>query len=211
MVTPTTTPTRDPRGDSDFDGIRDRVECRVPVRCPDSDNDGFADYLDVDSDDDGIPDSIEAIVVPIGGNVRPVDLDGDRVADYLDLDSDNDSLPDFTEGHDGNLDGFPDVIAVGTDGDQDGLDDAFDTVESSHSRMNALGSNAPLPRSSGTLPNWRNADDDGDGVPTIEEVGRNRALPIDEDGNGTPDYLQPRIVLYLFIPVILQTNLFRYH
>jgi len=169
------------------------------------------DYLDVDSDGDGIPDGVEAIVVPIGGIVRPVDLDGDGVADYLDLDSDNDSIPDFSEGHDGDLDGFPDVVAVGTDADMDGLDDAFDTIQSSHSKLNALGSNAPLPRSSGALPNWRNADDDGDGLPTIEEVGRNRALPIDEDGNGTPDYLQARIILYLFLPVVLRTSAFPHH
>ncbi|MCB0126100.1 MAG: hypothetical protein KDE58_27775, partial [Caldilineaceae bacterium] len=201
------TPTRDVRGDSDFDGIQDRVECRVPVRCPDNDGDGFANYLDIDSDNDGIPDRVEAIVVVvIGQGVRPVDLDGDGIPDYLDFDSDNDSVPDYIEGHDGNLDGMADVVAQGRDDDGDGLDNAFDTLFSSHSITNALGSNAPLPRASGGLPNWRNADDDGDGIPTIEEVGYNRSMPVDEDGDGHPDFLQPKIILYLFLPVILRAE-----
>lgn len=209
-ATPTPTPSASAQGDSDFDGIKDRVECPLLLTCPDHDGDGFADYRDIDSDGDGIVDRVEAVVVIIHGeHLRPVDLDGDGVADYLDADSDNDSLPDYNEGYDGNLDGFPDTVALGRDIDADGLDDAFDTIQSGHSLINAMGFNAPLPRSSQGLPNWRNADDDGDGIPTIEEIGRNRSLPVDEDGDGTPDYLQSKAERYLFLPFILRAPLYQ--
>ncbi len=201
---PTATPTLDVEGDSDFDGIGDRVECRDELSCPDSDGDGHADYLDIDSDGDGITDKVEAVVVfVVDRSVRPVDLDGDGQPDYLDPDSDNDTLPDALEGYDADYDGIADLVALGLDSDHDGLDEAFDTMpQMYHSRENAAGSNAPLPSTSGGLPNWRNADDDGDTIPTIEEIGRNRALPIDEDLNGIPDYLQPRVVRYLFVPLV---------
>ncbi len=207
-ATPTPTPTITPAliegGDSDFDGIGDLAECGDGDSCVDSDGDGHADYLDIDSDGDGIPDRIEAVVIAIvGRSVRPVDLDGDDLPDYLDPDSDNDTLPDLLEGFDADYDGVADVTAMGVDSDNDGLDEAFDTVRrAQHSKENAAGSNAPLPNTSGGLPNWRNADDDGDTIPTIEEIGRNRALPIDEDLNGIPDYLQPRVVRYLFFPLV---------
>jgi hypothetical protein len=204
---PTTlpTPTIDPADDSDFDDITDQVECGGIYACADSDDDGWANYLDIDSDGDGIPDRVEAVVVAvIGRSVRPVDLDGDGLPDYLDEDSDNDTVYDRWEGHDANLDGIADRVALGTDSDEDGLDDAFDTVVSGHSQLNAAGSNASLFSSSGGLPNWRNADDDGDAIPTIVEIGHNRALPVDEDGNGVPDYLQPRQVYRWFLPVICE-------
>lgn len=203
--TPRPLPTVDQNGDSDFDGIADAIECRAVDACVDSDADGQVDYLDIDSDNDGIPDRVEAVVVAVvERSVRPVDLDGDGIPDYLDEDSDNDTLYDRWEGHDANLDGVADRVALGSDHDQDGLDDAFDTVDGGHSRLNAAGSNASLPSSSGGLPNWRNADDDGDGIPTIEEIGHNRAFPVDEDDNGVPDYLQPRQLRYWFLPVICQ-------
>jgi hypothetical protein len=203
LPTPTATPPIDIDGDSDFDGIADPVECPTGAACPDSDGDGLADYRDIDSDGDGIPDRIEAVVVVVRDwRVQPVDLDGDGLPDYLDPDSDNDSVLDALEGHDANFDGVADRVAMGVDRDDDGLDDAFDTVDGGHSQVNAAGSNAALANASGGLPNWRNADDDGDAIPTIEEIGRNRALPIDEDGNGTPDYLQPRVVLYTFLPLL---------
>ena len=61
----------------------------------DTDGDGTPDYLDLDSDNDTIPDAVEAgdkdVITP------PVDSDGDRLQDYRDLDSDNDGLPDKWE------------------------------------------------------------------------------------------------------------------
>ena len=88
----------------------------------DSDADGVADVLDLDNDNDGIPNVIESRMVTnpdqdfdattagtgwIDGNndgmrdnfatLLPVDSDGDTVPDYLDLDSDNDAIFDAYE------------------------------------------------------------------------------------------------------------------
>jgi fimbrial isopeptide formation D2 family protein/uncharacterized repeat protein (TIGR01451 family) len=56
----------------------------------DSDGDGNSDAFDTDSDDDGIPDSVEAGPNPS----TPVDTDSDGTPDYRDTDSDNDGRLD---------------------------------------------------------------------------------------------------------------------
>ncbi|WP_166435238.1 Ig-like domain-containing protein [Christiangramia sabulilitoris] len=85
----------------------------------DSDGDGIADYLDLDSDNDTTPDNIEGqttlgyvafaasdtdgdgIVDSYdynqGNAIFPVDTDGDGTPDYLDLDSDDDTKADIIE------------------------------------------------------------------------------------------------------------------
>jgi hypothetical protein len=111
----------------------------------DTDGDGFIDCNDLDSDNDGIPDNVEAqtttgYIAPSGvgtgitdadndgiddnyaGGLTPVNTDGLDEADYLDSDSDNDGMPDIEEN------GDSDNTTAGTDTDGDGLDDNFDTV-----------------------------------------------------------------------------------
>ncbi|MBK8481053.1 MAG: hypothetical protein IPL40_07730 [Proteobacteria bacterium] len=84
--------------DSDHDTILDRDEGCALGR--DSDDDGTPDYLDDDSDGDGITDAIEAgDADPL---TPPVDTDRDNFADAIDLDSDNDGVLDALEDHDGN-------------------------------------------------------------------------------------------------------------
>jgi len=66
---------------------------------------GTADTGPLDSDGDGIPDSVE------GTN----DFDGDGFPNYLDADSDNDGVPDSVEGtKDVDGDGIPDYLDAGT-------------------------------------------------------------------------------------------------
>jgi thrombospondin type 3 repeat protein len=63
---------------------------------PDTNGDGTPDDRDLDSDGDGIPDSVEA--GPSAQNCGPPrDTDGDGIPDYRDPDSDNDGLPDGQE------------------------------------------------------------------------------------------------------------------
>ena len=77
-------------GDLDSDGIPDSFE----IQFDDVDNDGSPEYLDTDSDDDGILDNVEA-----GSNPGdPVDTDLDGTPDFVDFDSDNDSKTDLEEG-----------------------------------------------------------------------------------------------------------------
>jgi len=100
--------------DSDDDTIADLHEA-IP---PDTDDDGFIDRHDLDSDGDGWPDSEEA-----GDGdplTPPVDSDEDGTPDFRDLDSDNDGLGDSTErtlGTDPTLadtdgDGVTDLIEI---------------------------------------------------------------------------------------------------
>ena len=79
-----------------------------------------------DSDEDGIPDSVEGTGDP----------DGDGIPNYLDLDSDDDGIPDAKEGiidknndgiaDDDNGDGKPDVDPGKVDTDKDGTPDFLD-------------------------------------------------------------------------------------
>ncbi len=68
-------------------------------------HDGKPDYLDTDSDNDGVPDKIEARNKPSDPNsvtTPPPDHDFDGLPDYRDLDSDNDGVPDDQEDRNGN-------------------------------------------------------------------------------------------------------------
>lgn len=85
-------------GDDDGDCItnaREGCEATIP---PDSDGDGTPDYLDLDSDNDGIWDGEE-----VGPNCNdPRDTDGDGTPNYRDTDSDNDGTDDGNEDRDGD-------------------------------------------------------------------------------------------------------------
>lgn len=95
----------------------------------DQDGDGISDYLDIDGDNDGIPDAIEgqpsyAFISPTGTDsdhdgldnaydpdnggtlVAPLNVDGADVPDYRDLDADNDGAKDAFEGFDNNCNGY---------------------------------------------------------------------------------------------------------
>ena len=122
-------------------------------------SDGFAgpNFLDIDADDDGIPDNIEGQTTAgyqfptyidtdndgidnrydnfagIGGaGISLADRDGDTIPDYIDLDTDSDGIIDIIEGNDFNLNGLYDdnVALTYLDTDGDGLDNKFDSLNS---------------------------------------------------------------------------------
>lgn len=207
--------------DSDKDGILDSFEDlnldgdNDPATNPtDSDGDGIPDYLDIDSDNDGIPDNIEAqttlgYIPPSGvdannnglddayeqdGNfgLFPIDTDGDGMPDYLDEDSDDDGVPDYIEGHDHNHDGIPDVVFTGVDLNNNGLDDGFEGSNLITDPIN------DLPNTDGDEEvDFRDPDDDGDGILTRDEDtnGDGNWANDDFDGDGIPDYLDPDMVI----------------
>ena len=119
---------------------------------PDTDGDGLPDYLDLDSDDDTIPDNVEGQSTlgyrprlevdsdkdglddaydstdNVGIPIVPVNTDGTDVPDYLDLDSDNDLLFDIVEAGNATADTDNDGqtnTAVGNNG----LDNNFDNAD----------------------------------------------------------------------------------
>ncbi len=84
--------------DDDNDGILNRDEgCRYNT---DTDGDSIPDYLDLDSDNDGIQDVLEA--GDADPNTPPLDFDGDGLPDYRDPDSDNDGVLDSDEDRNGD-------------------------------------------------------------------------------------------------------------
>ena len=166
--------------DDDDDGIPNIVECSSGLfdsTCPDADGDGTPDFQETDSDNDSIPDAIEA-----GNNGdNPIDSDGDGIPDYRDTDSDNDGIDDAVEGAvDTDGDSIPDYVDVGNTGDSDG-DGIPDTVE------------CPVyPGCTDTdgdgKPDYLDIDADNDGIGDAVEAGVDPTAPIDTDGDGTPDY-----------------------
>jgi len=154
--------------DANFDGKVDgtiaangwstSVSALVSLNLRSTDADGKPDYLDIDADDDGIPDNIEGqttagyklplltdadgdgLALPYdnlpaafgGSGILVYDHDGDGIPDYRDSDSDADGLSDRVEGNDFNLNGAPDdnVTLTGLDTDGDGLDNRFDSLTS---------------------------------------------------------------------------------
>ena len=206
--------------DADHDGLLDLVDpdqggTALPL--PDTDGDGHKNFLDIDADGDGIVDTVEAQAegttprMPSGSDadqdglddaydpttggtsLNPTDTDKNGVPDYLSLDSDGDGAPDSVEGHDANRDGIPDHKAMGTDTDGDGLDDGFDNfvLVPSGSSANLIGSNSPLQNSDADAArDWRDTDDDNDGILTSIELGSVPGRALDSDGDGIPDYLE---------------------
>ncbi|MBE0392703.1 PKD-like domain-containing protein [Flavobacterium sp. PL002] len=198
--------------DDDNDGILDTVEGTV-----DSDGDGIPNYLDIDSDNDGIPDNLEAQTTAgykapskIDANKNglddtyetassiglvPVNTDGTDTPDYLDTDSDNDGVADIIEAFDKNKDGIPDIFISGNDADKDGLDDSFEGANT----MDGFVVNNEFKNGSSDTnntdgadePDYRDTDDDNDGVFTKYEIDPNgdKNGPDDTDKDGIPDYL----------------------
>lgn len=104
----------------------------------DEDRDNYVNRIDIDADNDGIPDNVEAQptigyqapATTVDANGIPtnyngvgllnlVDTDGDGLKDFKDPDSENDGIPDINENGMANS-----LLNVDTDGD--GLDDAFE-------------------------------------------------------------------------------------
>ncbi|MES1927174.1 Ig-like domain-containing protein [Salinisphaera sp. T31B1] len=136
------------------DGVGFILEAQPQAR--DTDGDGKPDYLDIDSDNDGITDNVEAQTTAgykapsgRGGTSAFIDANGDGLDDNYDpgalgaaggigltpVDTDSDGIADYRDtdsDNDGMLDiaeaGNPTTTLTGADSDGDGLDNAFDTV-----------------------------------------------------------------------------------
>ena len=183
--------------DTDGDDISNTDEgSAVPV---DTDGDGTADFLDTDSDNDGIPDSIE------GGDgsaaTPPADSDGDTIPDFRDSDSDGDGIPDVVEGTaDPDGDGTPSFLDNDSDGDgiADGIEGAGDAEGDGIPNYLDIDSDDDfiLDATEGTgdpdgdgAPNYLDADSDGDTILDVTERSNPTCGCSDTDLDGTADFL----------------------
>ncbi len=165
-----------------------------------------ADYLDIDSDNDGIPDNVEAqsttgYTTPTGNvgengvdsayenvdtytptGITIEDTDVDSIPDYRDSDSDNDGTSDLNENGEGN-------VVSGSDTDGDGLDNNFDADNSNYDVNDNINTPASdLPDIDGDVNtggdvDYRDGvtgtDTDGDGIADVDDF--------DDDNDGIMD------------------------
>ncbi|MFK8030357.1 MAG: DUF4347 domain-containing protein [Gammaproteobacteria bacterium] len=199
--------------DVDGDGVPDSIDGQPGAFSSgrDFDGDGIADIVDLDSDNDGIANVIEAPDGRFG-----LDTDGDGIPDYLDLDSDNDGVSDFIEAAhnlvdidgdgqvddivDSNGDGIDDQIEAGfvpDDSDSDDVPDYQDLDSDGDSISDLLesGVSAELDSNNdGMIDQVALGDSDFDGFLDVVDVkvalGEPGSAidPVDTDGDGTPDY-----------------------
>ncbi len=161
--------------DTDGDGVVDQSDGFTGFGIgADLDGDGVGDSVDLDDDNDGIPDAVE----------QGVDTDGDGTNDDRDLDSDNDGLPDVVEaGHgvaDANHDGT--VDCPGGFG-ANGLCDAVETTPES-----GTAKQPPIDTDMDGVADFRDLDSDDDG---ISDRGENGTGCLDATANGVCDGSDP--------------------
>lgn len=152
--------------DTDGDGIADDMETTA-----DYDNDGIANYLDLDSDNDTIADIFEGLI----------DRDGDGVRNYLDADSDNDGIADINEAI--ALNQAFDVQGRINDSSPVGSNGLADYVETS---PDSGDSNPPVDTDGDLIPDFLDQDSDGDGISDVVENGH---ADIDADAMRTDGLL----------------------
>jgi hypothetical protein len=105
--------------DSDGDSVPDPID-----NCPntenldqlDTDGDSEGDACDTDDDNDGVPDTSDALPLDVS---ESVDTDGDGIGNNADTDDDNDGISDAQEAIDGT-----DPLLSDTDGD--GFSDGYE-------------------------------------------------------------------------------------
>jgi hypothetical protein len=181
---------------------------------PDTDGDGVLDYLDLDADNDGLTDLIEAGGVDTDGdgvaddltdtdgdghvntydldnggvNLPNEDKDGDGNKDYLDVDADDDGIPDLVEAGKTDSDGNGTIDGY-SDADGDGYSDNVDPNDDGVAGIDAGEANQPVVKttdsgSDGLTDNWT----DGSGNPyDTDGDGWVDHLDIDSDDDGMTD------------------------
>lgn len=183
--------------DSNSNGWNDTQES-TPITPPNTDGDGFENYRDIDSDDDGIPDNIEGqtkntyVAIsgtdtdsdglddaydPNNGGTLPTtpNTDGTGSDDYLDTDADDDTVPDVIEGDNDDRSQYADWD---TDSDNDITDETGYNIDTDSDGLeDVFDTNAGNSSANVTGSNSDGMDTDFDGNWDFQDN--------DDDGDGT--------------------------
>ena len=181
------------------DLLLDDIEFQVGFR--DFDGDGTPDYLDRDSDNDGIGDDIEGLT----------DSDGDGFPDSIDLDSDNDGTLDQDESNDSDSsgegsgndssggDGDDDSSSAGGGSDSSGGNGGDDSSSESDGNDSSGGNGSDGFSNQGNENGSPSVDEDSQSNESDEETGSDtnsngsdgtESLPLDSDSDGVPDFIE---------------------
>ncbi len=178
----------------------------------DTDADGVADLFDLDADNDGIPDVVEAGLgnhsegeatltsiaawVDANGNGMHdlieghtvLDTDGDNVPNYLDLDSDNDAIFDVDESGAGNT---ADPLYQNGDGDinGDGVGDGTDTDNFRETDVDSDGTLEYYTDGILDIYDYFNGGSYATGYGNVNQGLGNTYFVLDSDADGAPDYM----------------------
>lgn len=182
--------------DTDCDGITDTLEGRYdPAGAVDTDKDGKPDYLDDDSDGDGVPDAFEWRKA---GCDTPTDeandVDGDGIPNFQDDESDGNGILDKDEvcppaavltklGMPACVAGTP--YDFDGDGTPDFLDIDNDHDSSKSDKTLGLADKIEVKKNDGTFGGLA-LDTDGDGIPDLYDVDSDNDFILDLD-DGTLD------------------------
>lgn len=176
----------------------------------DTDNDGIANFFDLDSDNDGIPDVIEVGLGSLSNGKAKIDVgwvdanqnglhdsaealsatldsDVDGVPNYLDLDSDNDSVFDVDESGANNTNAPIGYVNGDGDIDGDGVGDGPETETFRNKDTNGDGilegfGDGILDIYDYNFNTYGNLNQGSNIIPFLNYV-------LDTDGDGTPNYL----------------------
>jgi hypothetical protein len=175
----------------------------------DTDNDGIANVFDLDSDDDGIPDVVEAGFGNISngtglinswidnnGNgmhdavegLTILDSDGDGTPNVIDLDSDNDSIFDVDESGASNS-GDTNFQNGDGDVDGDGLGDGGDTDYVREKDYDSDGASEYFADGILDIYDFHEGATMADAYGNTNQGNGNTYYVLDTDGDGIPDYI----------------------
>jgi len=215
-----------PITDTDNDGLADNVDTDnggTPLIIIDTDKDDIPNSQDLDSDNDGTTDLIEA-----GG----IDIDGNGVLDVL-IDSDNDGLADIVDPENNtttNLNDGTGTPLPNPDTDNDGYPDLIDLDSDNDGITDVLENGGLDPDGDGMVGTGLISDQDNDGLSDIVDTDNNLtstandgsglALPnndadndgirnardLDADNDGIPDNIESQSTVDYIAPSGLDSD-----
>ena len=169
--------------DIDNDGVIDGIEAGLDLsNLKDSDGDGIADMFDPDDEGDGQPSAGENRIV--GCDPDPVRAEFEARYCYVIPEGGTtpDNVPCVNPPVD-EVDQYWRFRCKNSDNEFIWFDFGGNSLEDYPNTDEATG--GPLPRNPDTVPDFLDPDDDGDGIPTLEEgMG-------DLDGDGIPNAYDP--------------------